>query len=187
MRSILTIWQFVRHRKIIVAGGICLSGVLLLLAWKNYEKEHWLSRVPAELQVQRVLCVQTDNWGFGPGGNETGVVLDELPEELAKQIQNQGIDSLQNLTREPKWKQTPIQDKNEWMQDEGALPQTSPVQVPRLDNYLNQYGFSIQVDPAVLRDIDAAISQPGNFYVYLRTGVLIVLPAQPRVAFVYVS
>jgi len=72
-----------------------------------------------------------------------------------------------------------------WFEGEGALPQTGPVLVPRLHNYLNQYGFGIPVDPAIMADIDHALIEAGNHYAYTRAGVLLVMPKAKRVVFAF--
>lgn len=169
-------------RWFIAACCLLLVGVI---AWKMFERQHWLSLAPPDLRVTKILYIQTEDWGFGPGGNETGVVLYELPDHVAAQLLGPGAISLEALGNAQDWKPTPLHDHREWIEGEGALDQTGPVPVPRLYNFLNRYGFGISIDPPIMEGIDKAISEPGNFYAYTRTGVLLVMPTQRRVAFVY--
>ena len=77
------------QRWLIAVSCLLLFGVM---AWKTFERQHWLSFPPPDLHVTKVLYVQTGDWGFGPGGNETGVVLYELPDHVAAQLR--GTDAI---------------------------------------------------------------------------------------------
>jgi hypothetical protein len=54
-----------------------------------------------------------------------------------------------------------------------------------ISDYLNRYGFGIDVDPTVEALVDHAISKPGSFYSYGRIGVVIVIPRAKRSIFAY--
>ena len=179
-----TLDQWRRHvsRWLIVCSCLFLGGVIAL---KSFEREHWLSLLPSELKVTKVLYAQDQSWGFGPGGNETGVVLYELPDRVAERLHGRNAASLADSHQAQDWKSTPLRDHLEWIEGLGALAQVGPVPMPRLHNFLNRYGFGISIDPSIMDGIDKAISEPGNFYAYTRTGVLLVMPAQRRVAFVF--
>ena len=154
--------------------------------YRLFERQWWLSKMPPNLGVDRVLYSASDSWGFGPGGNETGVALYELPQDVAVSIIAGGIDHVLGVDGSRlTWNDTPLTGPSEWFEGEGALPQTGPVPVPRLHNYLNQYGFGIPVDPAVTSLIDRALSEPGNKFAFTRTGVLLVMPKVGRVAYAY--
>ncbi len=145
-----------------------------------------LSVPPAHFEIERVLYAASEAWGFGPGGNETGVILYELPREVADSIRTaRGVVDPPGSGTDLSWKATPLKEPREWIEGEGALPQTGPVPMPRLHNYLNQYGFGIPVDTEVSSEIDRALSESGNFFAYTRTGVLLVMPRTRRLAFVY--
>lgn len=169
-------------RWFIAACFLLLVGVI---AWRVFERQHWLSLIPSDLQVTKILYVQTENFGSGPGGNETGVVLYELPDHVAAKFHGPDVISSWPLSNVQAWKPTPLRDHREWIEGEVAIAQTGPVPVPRLVNFLNQYGFGISIDPPIMDAIDKAISEPGNYYAYTRTGVLFVMPTRRRVAFVY--
>ena len=108
------------------------------------ERQHWLSIPPPELKVGRILYLETDSWGFGPGGNETGVVLYELPQSVSEVIGPEVTQwTLQALPGHLSWEATPLRERAEWFHGEGALPQVDPTPIPRLHNYLNRYGFGV--------------------------------------------
>jgi hypothetical protein len=151
---------------LILAGAVLALGLTIRLT----EQHHWLSLLPSSLQVSKILYVENDSWGFGPGGNETGVVLYELPES-----------AVQPLLHDDRWSATPMAHSGKWFKtmDGEILP------APSLDNFLNQYGFGIAVNPVITKSINNALSQPGSYFTYTRTGMVIVMPSERRVAFVY--
>ena len=73
-------------------GAIAVLTLLLLFSFKLWERSHHLSFVPDGLSVSTILYVEEESWGFGPGGNETGLIVYELPDSTAKEIQKAGID-----------------------------------------------------------------------------------------------
>jgi len=125
--------------------------------------------------VEKVLYAKTKSLGFGPGGNESGVVLYELPSHVSGA--NPSI-----LAPELRWETTPLQGHREWFEGEGASRTEAG---PLLYNYLNQYGFGILVKPEVVSEIDRAVSAPGSWYAYTRNGVILLMPLANRVAYVY--
>lgn len=161
------------------------SGILLTALWKAYERQHWLSLVPARFGVGTIVYAKDRSWGFGPGGNETGVVLFELPQATADAIGRSGGAYLASLQDGLHWEPTPLRDRRDWLNCEGSSQWSCPSESPHLANYLDQYGFSIPVSPSVTAEIDRALSSTGSFYAYTRTGVLLVIPRTRRVAFVY--
>jgi hypothetical protein len=77
-----------------------------------------------------------------PGDNETGLIVYELPDSTAREIQKVGIDYFTKMApkagdsrdwhgRYEKWQQTPI------------LLEGSD---HKIANYLNRYGFGISID-----------------------------------------
>jgi hypothetical protein len=69
--------------------GVAVFAVLFFSAtyaiWHVVVLDH-RKRVPAYLQVSKVLYVKEESWGFGPGGNETGLLVYELPADVAAAI-----------------------------------------------------------------------------------------------------
>lgn len=164
---------------------MCAVPVLAWKSWKSFEREHWLSLVPPQFEVDSIVYAESEAWGFGPGGNETGVVVYELPTEVSSAVRHGGLRHVEALANQLTWKETPLKGHKEWFEGEGALPQTGPVRIPRLYNYLNRYGFGISIEAKYMAEIDKAVSEAGSFYAYSRTGVLIVMPSRTRIAFVY--
>lgn len=149
--------------------------VALWVALRSTETRHWLSRLPPGLGVEKVLYTENESWGFGPGGNESGVVLYELPSHVSDA--NPSV-----LAPELHWEKTPLQGHREWFEGEGASRTEAG---PLLNNYLNQYGFGIPVKPEVMSEINRSVSAPGSWYAYTRNGVILLMPLTNRVAYVY--
>lgn len=144
--------------------------------------------IPEGLGANQILFAAEDSWGFGPGGNETGIIVYELPEGVAEKIRHGGADYLAKLPprsessqdwhgRFERWQSTPITLDRAWF-DENST-------VPKIANYLNQYGFGLPIESRIERDIDNAISRQGSFFAYGRMGMLIVIPESHKVVFAY--
>jgi hypothetical protein len=159
----------------LIVAGVALA---LVFAIRLMAQRHWLSRLPSGLNVTKILYVAEESWGFGPGGNETGVVLYELPENTVRQLKERGIDSLYGGAG---WSTTPMNRTGKWFKTiDGDM-----LAAPSLDNFLDQYGFGIPVDPAITKSINKALAKPGSYFAYTRTGMVILMPSEHRVAYVY--
>lgn len=166
--------------------------------WFYYVRWWHLSFVPPAMGVSSILYVKEEAWGFGPGGNETGVIVYELPEEAAEDIRRVGM---QYFTALPvkhhtqgfegwngvydTWQPTPVLVE----QNLSSGNEVKVVKVPlRIKHYMRmpENGFGIDIDPAIACDIDDAISTPGSFYAYGRAhDLLIVIPRTGRVVLLY--
>lgn len=160
---------------------------LFLVSCGITENQHRLNLVPEWLNVTKVLYAKEEYWGGGPGGNETGVILYELPDDVTQKIQNSGLAYLNAtpIKKAGKWQQTPILADHHWADPELDSDKVSTLSPQRVKYYLNQYGFGIPIDPNVEKEIDSAINKSGSYFVYARTGILIVIPSTHKVAFIY--
>lgn len=164
-------------------------GVSIFL--KSCESAHQLSFPPNGLGVSKVLYATEESWGFGPGGNETGVIVYELPESAAGEIEKNGIAYLEKLSQHRTssanndwhgvyrhWMPTPILL-------EGSDNNTNKTLSYDIDEYLNRYGFGININPQVRREINDAISNSGSFAAYGRIGLVIIIPKSRKVIYAY--
>lgn len=168
-------------------GVVAALGVCAYLVAGLVQEQRRLGLVPAGLGVTQVLHAKQHAWGFGPGGNETGVVVFALPAGVAKEIEAQGMGYLANgpagtsghgQGQPHAWQPTPVLL-------EGSDENTHPVLSYELAPYLNRYGFGIDIDATVARQIEATMSKPGGFVAQARTGLLIVAPALQRVFYIH--
>ena len=118
----------------------------------NLMMRQWhLSFVPDGMGVSKILYVEEESWGFfGPGANETGIIVYELPDNAAKEIQKLGIDYFLRLPP-PKTTNT---DFNYW-QGRYERWQTTPLSKNKdwAAKYMGQYGFGIRIDSDIENDI----------------------------------
>lgn len=171
--------------------------VTITIGWQIIVRNHHLSFIPPEMNVSSILYTQEMAWGFGPGGNETGFIMYELPENIAERVRNEGLEYLSSFPsarlgkphgwqgKYRKWNTTPIprEDKS-WfkIQPDGGL-----TPAPQLSNYINRYGFGIPVRPDLETMFNEIIAAPGSYYAYGRIGVIVVAPSVQKVFYVYVG
>lgn len=169
------------------------------------EHKRLYARVPLGLEVDGVSYTKEKNWGIGmPGDNETGIIICRLSDDVAKALEKGGVRAIGRLGKQTggpwtlhdsrrkrlydKWIATPytlrrcssIRTGNEWTDD----PKTCRF-YETLDSYLGQYGFGIEIDPAVRDAINRALSISGNYYSHGRVGVFLIAPSQKMAAFFY--
>lgn len=196
--ALAAIYWLVKHPRIAVVVCVLTFGAAVVgfRSFKSWERQLQLSYVPQSMGVSRVLYENEKSWGFGPGGNETGVIVYELPDVVAIGLKNSGTAYLTNLPgnsgdshdwhgRYEKWQETPIPPEPDWTykgSERRAGPTTPP---PKLANYLDKYGFGIAIDSAIEREINEAISRPGNYFAYGRIGVLILIPDARKAVYAY--
>jgi hypothetical protein len=173
---------FARKFRTFVLG--CVLPIVVIVAalygaFKVGEYKSEMAFVPADLEVSGILYSNEQNWGSVllplPGDNETGIFMYGLPDTIANRIVREGLSFFhrsENVDRRVDMQRT----HSEW--HETPMGKT-------ISEYLNQYGFGIDVDPAVEALVDEAISKPGSFYSYGRLGVVIVIPGVKRVIFAY--
>jgi energy-coupling factor transporter transmembrane protein EcfT len=189
---IAIVYFLFRFPKNTLLVGIFIISIFVL-GYKYIERQHRMSFVPDALYVSKIIYANEESWGFGPGGNETGVIVYELPDNIAKEIQQVGIGYLTKIHQQPKsgcywcgiydnWHQTPILRSPYWEYDTERESNTSTAE---LGNYLNKYGYGISIDPIIEDEINRAISKSGSYFAYGRIGVLIVIPDIQKVVYAY--
>lgn len=89
-------WCFVRIVKIILVIFMVIS-VTITIGWQILKRNNHLSFVPSEMNVTSIIYVQERAWGFGPGGNETGFIVYDLPVDVLKKIDDKGIEYLSSF------------------------------------------------------------------------------------------
>ena len=146
-------------KKILILGVVlCAIG---FTAFKFWEYKFYLNSVPKEFGVYNILYRVEKSWGFGPGGNEIGIRVYELPEKTLRNIEQQGIIYFENLPsntnggRERRghfqnWSETPIKVTKSW-EDKGTqeVLREFDRKPPSILNFLSGYGFAAEVDPQI--------------------------------------
>lgn len=181
---------------LIGAALTVFAGVFAYVLYGAWEASYRREVIPYGMPVSKVRYAKEASWGFGPGGNEAGVIVFELPDAVALEIQRSGIAYFTSLPKRRSrpgewrgiyelWSETPVPPSENW----GPLPtrgaQSSSGFVPMLSDYLDRYGFGIPIDGDVHKQIDDAIQSPGSYFAYGRIGMLIVAPRERSVFYVY--
>jgi len=163
--------------------------LFIYLQYKSWEEQRYLDIVPYGLNVSKVIYVNEESWGFGPGGNETGIIVYELPDEVAHEIQKVETAEFSKNTGGfsdfGSWKQTPILLTDAWQGSRSGGEPEQNIQFTKIANYLDTYGFSISIDPQIESEIDNAITKAGSYYAYGRIGIIIVMPNNKKVIYAY--
>jgi hypothetical protein len=179
------------------------SFMAVFLAWKTLIYNHHLRFVPEAMKVWRVRYVAEEAWGFGPGGNETGIIVYDMPEPVRRVLQEKdGLAWLEALPpnswqgwqgRYEGWHATPIPTSEfAWADPASCPPEASDRHLfiyrngcPSISGYMGTYGFPIPFDADVEKMVNEALFSPGAYYVFGRIGMLIVIPARERIVYVY--
>lgn len=163
---------------------VLVGTIVALYSWyKNYEQTFYLNHVPQEMGVSKILYQTTESWGFGPGGNETGIIVYELPESSAKTIKNTGIDYFSILSLEDTPRNEYIRQCSEWSETPMKNDANSSW---ILGDFLDQYGFGIAVDSGIEKKVNSAVSKSGSYFTNCQGSIiLIVIPEINKVVMVY--
>lgn len=159
-------------------------------AYKIYERGFMMSVIPDALHVNSISYRKEESWGFGPGGNEAGVRIYPLSEEVANHISQSGIEFFKKLPpnqnqRERDWRgiygewsETPIKPGRNWQVNE----KTNSLNVY---DYICAYGFCIDIDSLMVQEANLIINSPGSYYAYGRVGLIVVVPGKKLVLYMY--
>jgi hypothetical protein len=171
------------------SGAIAVLVLCAYLAAGALQERQRLRVVPAGLGVTRVLYGKEESWGLGPGGHETGVIVYSLPDEMAAKIQTEGIRCLAELSGKsagkPEWWQhgswlaTPVQLEGRDSKSDEVIKSHE------IENHLYRWGFGIDIDPTVRRQINDSISKGGSFLLQTGSRTLLVAPSLQRVFYIY--
>lgn len=150
--------------------------------FKIHEKNRMLGVVPGALQATSISYNKEESWGFGPGGNEVGIRVFPLPEQVANEISRQGISFFHGLppnrNQYTNWSQTPINPGHPWDRDKEAGKMD-------IDDYICAYGFCIDIDHTITKQATEIINSKGSYYAYGRIGLIIVSPDKKMVLYMY--
>ncbi|MBC3910681.1 hypothetical protein [Undibacterium umbellatum] len=160
------------------------------LAYKLYERQFMLEAVPDALGVTSIVYQNEESWGFGPGGNESGIRLYPLPDATAQLIKKRGMDFFKDMPANQdqqsrdwrgsyeNWAATPIASPESWAvnNESGRMD---------IDDYICTYGYCLTIKPSVAVEANAIINSPGSYYAYGRIGLIVVSPEKKLVLYLY--
>ena len=181
------------HKKIPRSYFLLLIFTLIagpFAAFKVYERNFMLSVVPDALYVNSISYSEEESWGFGPGGNEAGIRIYPLSEQIANEISQRGIEFFNNLPpnqnqqdrkwrgRYETWSQTPISAHKYWK------PKGETKSLDIYD-YICAYGYCISINPTVVKEANKIVNSEGSYYAYGRIGLIVVSPSKRLVLYMY--
>ena len=194
--ALLAATVFVLHRLYVRLGawrfGLLALGLGLLPPVGVTQLRHrfHMQLVPDALEARGPLYVMEDSWGFGPGGNEAGILMFALPPRVASAIERGGTGYLSALPPNADqqrrdwrgdfhdWQPTPVQPDAGWPRS----PRSGRLE---LADYICAYGFCIDIDPAVAAAATRAVNAPGSYHARGRIGRIVVDPRARRVYYFY--
>ena len=167
----------------IIIGGPYIAFLLC-------EREFKLEAVPDALGVSSISYSSEDSAGFGPGAHASGIRLYPLKDKLALMIKERGMDffkikptnqyqnSRNSLGEYSKWEETPVKPDQFEFSDKlsGNLD---------IKDFICNYGFCIDIDPAVHEQANTIVNSPGSFYSKGRNNMIFVSPGKNLVVFIY--
>ncbi|MGB5558349.1 MAG: hypothetical protein WBN04_10095 [Paracoccaceae bacterium] len=172
---------------------ICVA-VIWGLRWSALRAHH-LSFVPPAMKVSRVLYVAEEAWGFGPGGNETGIIVYRMPDAARQRIEADGLDWLNGPSgggpewhgHYRNWHETPFNPDVPGAFDIWALKRRAEScdHGGGIAGYMFRYGFCIPFDSDVEKLANIALVAPGSYYAFGRIGMLLLIPSENRIIYAY--
>lgn len=188
-----------RRRWLFFVIGLFMA---VFLAWKAFVYHHHLRFVPEAMNVWWVRYVAEESWGFGPGGNETGIIVYDMPDKMRDALNDRGVAWLESLPppewsgwqgRYGKWHTTPVPTTEfAWADPAACPPEASDRHLfiyrngcPSVSGYMGAYGFPIPFDADVEEMVNEGLFSPGAYYAFGRIGILILVPARERIVYVY--
>lgn len=176
----------------LVWAFLLLIGVLVcapVAAYKVYEKRFNLNHVPDALGVHSISYELQESWGFGPGGNEAGILVYPLSEEVSRQVEQGGVKFLQTMPPNQNQEDRRWQGAYEtWLETPVANPQWKlNAKTGRLDvmDYICVYGFCIDVAPDVVKEANEIVNSAGSYYAQGRIGIIVVSPTKKKILYFY--
>jgi hypothetical protein len=160
------------------------------LAYKSYERKFRFEVIPDALGVTSISYSKEESWGIGPGGNEAGIHVYPLPENVSHIIKKQGIKYFKSLPMNnyqqsrdwrglySDWEETPVKSGRNW-------DESKTVGSFNIYDYICAYGFCIDIKPAIVEEANTVINSPGSFYAYGRIGMIVVSPEKNLVMYFY--
>ena len=146
--------------------------------------------VPHGVRAPIILYAAERNFGFGPGGNETGLIVYRMTDQSARAVAKGGTAYLiahslptdrDDRASYIDWRPTPIIRDDRW-----STPEPGEPSAVSLSAYLNRYGFEIPVKARVAAEVDRLMRSPGAYYAYGGGGSLVIVaPRTKRVVLAY--
>ena len=168
--------------------------VALFLYAKFAAHQRVIALLPPELQVKQILYEkESDDLGWGPGSNESGIFVFALPENISKEIQSQGYGFFVAMRKAKNpastyvgWYGTPIDPAPYWSVPQDGSASKLRDRKPSIEMYLNR-GVRIDIPLEIQQLVNSSLATQGNYFALPRRGLIIVIPHLNRVVYAYAS
>lgn len=173
------------------------AALVALVIWAGYialSHAFYHSRMPEHAGVGRILYKRVQTFGFGPGGNETGLVVFRMSASAARRLQADPDAFLQKVSefgrgrchRFTNWTETPFvpQDDYRWGEASTGVPPGSPATI---QEFTNQFGFGIRFKSRYVRMLNEAFAEPGSYMSSGRCAWVVLMPEQRAAAYIIVG
>lgn len=160
--------------------------VLIACAYKALEAQFYYDRSPRGAGLGSIAYMRTQGWGFGPGGNETGIVVFHLSARSVQALrrdphgflltlspQNSPPSSGYDCSLYEQWRETPL--NSEATQNEPMTWQ----------QFSDRYGFGITISDVYRRMLDRSFAAPGSYYSVGRCGTFVFMPNERTAAYMF--
>lgn len=151
--------------------------------------------VPPDIDAKKILYSAEEAWGFGPGGNETGIIVYALPEPARLRIEAEGTMWLDQLPGSGKdwpghyrnWRETPFDPNVRGAFDIWSMEARLETcgHGAGLAAYMFRYGFCIAFDREIERIANNVLSNTGSYYAFGRIGMLLIIPTENLIIYAY--
>jgi hypothetical protein len=189
-------------RKLLLAAACIVA--MTAVAWNGLVYWHHLSFVPDSMNVWWVRHASEETWGsLGlPGDNEIGIIVYDMPDRVRQGLQDNGLAWLDSISIDHTgdramygdWRTSPIPTNLRWTDPAQCPPSNTdryrivyPNGCPSITGYFGGYGLPASFDPEVEKMVNKAFATPGSFYAFDRIGILILIPVQERIVYIYSS
>lgn len=154
------------------------------------ERERQLGLVPEALRVTSVVYSAEIGHGIGPGANETGIVVYEMPAAFRRALEDEGFAHLGTLAMPlrdgtptyDRWQATPVKAEPDWPRQNYR----SDAKDYRIRDYTDQFMIN-EMDASVEAMVNSALTAPGSYYVQhkWRIALIVLIPSERRIIFAY--
>jgi hypothetical protein len=164
--------------------GLAAAVVLLALAgagwlgWQEVLRRHHLALLPPGLGVTERLAAFEVAYGWGPGGQESGLIVYRMPDALAAALAAGGAPSEDGLD----WQATPFMAEGP---SDGALGPCEGDACAAIERFLWRYGHGVDLPRDVEEMVDRALIAPGNRVGVTRSGLVLLILGEKRVVYAY--
>jgi len=165
--------------------GLAAAGLVLALAaagwlgWQEVGRRHHLALLPPALGVTERLVAFETAAGWGPGGNETGLIVYRMPDALAAALAAGGDPGAATGVD---WQATPFMAEGP---SDGALGPCEGDACARIERFLWRLGHGVDLPRDVEEMVDRALIAPGNRVGVTRSGLVLLIPGEKRVVYAY--